>query len=163
MIRDSSQVIDTLRRESPGALPLRALSRRMGARGLGSHSPERLRRQLRRVAPQLRYLEFPLHGEEGSGDSAFDAWILLDSDEAAPDAEPLVVSLWASLRLLAGAVDPESRVSLSRWMLKASETVELFTLLRERGPPPTTPLPLPRPQPPNPGPEPGPGPSPAAR
>lgn len=138
MIRPSAHVIDTLRRESPGALTLRALSQRLSDRGLRTlGSPGRLRAQLRDSGTPLRTLEFPgSRGENGHGEP-LDTWVLLDSDEAAPDAEPLVLALWGTLRLLAGEVDPESRVSLSRWMLKAAETVDLFRLLRERGPPPT--------------------------
>ena len=117
----------------------------MGDRGLGSMgSPGRLKAQLRHAGVPLRTLEFPGSDRDDRTNATLDAWVLLDSDEVTPDAEPLVIDLWGSLRVLADEVDPESRVSLSRWMLKAAETVDLFRLLRERGPPPTSPLQQPR-------------------
>ncbi len=144
MIGNPNDVIDTLRREGPGTLSLDALSRRLRARGVrGASSRTRLRDHIRGAASTLRILEFPDSPRGDGFEPALDAWVLVTSDEVAPDAEPLVLSVWDTLRLLATDVDAESRVSLSRWMLKANEAVRLFSLLRRQGPPPTTPLPRP--------------------
>ncbi|MDH3224910.1 MAG: hypothetical protein OEO23_14410 [Gemmatimonadota bacterium] len=141
MIRNPSDVIDTLRRESPGTLSLDALCRGLRSRGSkGGSSRTRLRDHIRKATSTLRILEFPDSPQGDGFEPALDAWVLVTSDEVAPDAEPLVLSVWDTLRLLATDVDVDSRVSLSRWMLKANEAVGLFRLLRRQRPPPTTPL-----------------------
>lgn len=127
MLKLTDCIVDILRRCGPGVLPARKLReellRRRPAIAL---NPDKLQRVVEGSGDRLRLLEVELDAlDHRRGAVPVDSWVVLMSEEDAPDSSILATSLWQSLCALARDVDKTSRVEVCRWAIKAEEAHRL--------------------------------------
>ena len=134
MVRTTQCVVDILRRVGPGMLPA-----------------DRLRTELRRCRPpivvtmegirllvaeserRLMLLEVGTDAlVDDEGTRPLESWIVLTDPEDAPLRDGLANRLWQGLAALAAELDPTSRISVSRWMIKAERARRLCAADRRR-------------------------------
>ena len=140
MIQRSEALTRVLSRAGPGCMTMAAVQRELAREAQGIRwSEEAIRRTAHTSDDRVRILELSLDvAANGASQPRLATWVLATEPEEGRPSDPLAHDLWRTLATLGRRVDPGSRVSLSRWMLKAEEAVALCRLLRERGPPPTT-------------------------
>ena len=141
MIQGCEKLVDALQRTGPGVLRLGELRSQLNRGAIGPKwSDAGVRQAAQDSGNRVRILDVSLDwGEHEAGPSLLDSWALVTQAEDAPEDDPVIRAVWDTLSALAIDVEPASRVSVSRWILKATEANALFTLLRGRGPPPTIP------------------------
>lgn len=127
MVRTTEHVVDILRRNGPGTLSARRLRRELRRRRPAIVlTMEQLRLIVEESDDRLMLLEVTVDDPEEEVDAApIDSWIVLMAPQDAPDQRGLARHLWQSLSALAAETDPTSRVSVSRWILKAGQAWRL--------------------------------------
>lgn len=122
MVRTTENIVDILRRHGPGALPLSWLTEELRRRRPAMKLDQtKLRRLVERAGDRLLLLEVVPDAPSGVREmEPLDSWVVLTSSADAPGRCRLTYLLWRSLSALAEDVDPNSRVSVSRWVLQAA-------------------------------------------
>ena len=148
MIYGCEALVDVLQRAGPGVLSLSHLLAELNAAAPGERwSAAQVRLAVQGSESRIQILDVSLDPPEvHEASPLLDSWALVTQRDDAPAEDPLVRAIWDGLTALASHVDPASRVSVSRWILKAAEANAVCRLIRERGPPPTTPRLQPHPQ-----------------
>lgn len=123
MAETTDFVVDILRRCGPGMLPARQLREELlRLRPAIALSMEKLRALVEDSHDRLVCLQVGLDAVEPDAKTPLLAcWVLVTAPEDAPDRTRLARFLWESLTGLALELDPESRVDVCRWALKAEQ------------------------------------------
>lgn len=121
MDRTMECVVNILRRSGPGVMPTSRLRRELRWRRPPIDlSPDVLQRLSEKSEGRLLLLQIPLDASEDEDRLLMlDSWLMLMDPGDAPDYSLLARSLWESLAALADGIDPGSRVSVCRWVIKA--------------------------------------------
>ena len=127
MVRTTDWVVDILQRNGPGALPASRLATELRrSRPYWSLNLPELRSLVERSGERLLLLELPTDPvNEGEAPEPLDSWVILTREQDAPQRCLLSTLLWTSLSALASQVEPESRTSVSRWILHAERARRL--------------------------------------
>ena len=127
MERTTEYVVDILRRSGPGTLSVRRLRRELRRRRPAIVlTMEQLRLIVEESEDRLMLMEVTVDEPEEEAEAApLDSWIVLMAPQDAPDGRGLARHLWQSLSALATETDPTSRISVSRWILKAERAWRL--------------------------------------
>lgn len=130
MVRTTEYIVDILRRTGPGVLPASRLKQELRRQrppiDLGRDA---LRTVSERSDGRLLLLEVPLDTSDHEGRRrVLGGWVMLMDPRDAPDYSRLAQSLWATLAALAEGIDPGSRVSVCRWVIKAENAIELCAI-----------------------------------
>lgn len=115
-------IVDILRRCGPGALPESRLPLEMRRRWPSSrYDRERLRKVIEAAGDRILLMEVVPDSPVGHALPLMplESWVVLTSRGDAPDRSRLASLLWGSLVALAADVEPHSRVSVSRWVVRA--------------------------------------------
>ena len=127
MVRTTECIVDILRRAGPGVLPTSLLRQELRQQRPSIElDREALREVSERSGGRLLLLEVPMDtcDEEGRP-RMLGEWIMLMDPRDAPADSRLAQSLWATLAALAQGIDPGSRVSVCRWVIKAENARKL--------------------------------------
>ena len=121
MDRTMECVVNILRRSGPGVMPASRLRRELRWRRPPIDlTPDVLQQLSEESEGRLLLLQVALDDSEDEDRlRMLDSWLMLMDAEDAPDYSLLARSLWESLAALAEGIDPGSRVSVCRWVIKA--------------------------------------------
>ncbi len=134
MVRTTENIVDIVRSSGPGALPLTGLTEELRRRRPAMKLDEiKMRRLVERAGDRLLLLEVAPDAPAGvQAMEPLDSWVVLTSAADAPSRCRLTHLLWCSLAALAEEVDPDSRVSVSRWVLLAGRARRICERLAGR-------------------------------